>query len=100
MKTRSKRVTAALVLMMMITTLMMPTGAFAAKPDPNADHTFTESVDNDGSFRDPITVDMGKTPYLIIFSYTHYYDNWFNVDGQLPEGLSLDITGTAAATRS
>lgn len=95
MKTRSKRVTAALVLMMMITTLMMPTGAFAAKPDPNADHTFTESVDNDGSFRDPITVDMGTTRQLI-FSYTHYYDNWFEVDGQLPEGLSLDITGDSS----
>ena len=50
MRKRFNKAIATLTLMMMILTLVMPVGAFAAPPADNPDYTFTESEANDGSF--------------------------------------------------
>jgi len=89
MKTRSNRATAIITSMVILITLLVPAGAFAAKPLQKADYTFTESEENDGSFSETITVDLGRTKVG-----NKYYDNQYSrheVTGQLPQGLRLIV---------
>ena len=58
MRKRFNKAIATLTLMMMILTLVMPVGAFAAPPADNPDYTFTESEANDGSFTEQFQVQV------------------------------------------
>ena len=58
MRKRFNKAIATLTLMMMILTLVMPVGAFAAPPAGNPDYTFTESEANDGSFTEQFQVQV------------------------------------------
>ena len=86
MKARFNKAIATLTLMIMIITLMMPTGAIAASTFKNADYTFTESADNDGSFKETINVPMvgGKNP--------KYVKSQIDTGYELPKGLTLQVT--------
>ena len=58
MRKRFNKAIATLTLMMMILTLVMPVGAFAAPPADNPVYTFTESEANDGSFTEQFQVQV------------------------------------------
>ena len=58
MRKRFNKAIATLTLMMMILTLVMPVGAFAAPPADNLVYTFTESEANDGSFTEQFQVQV------------------------------------------
>lgn len=90
MRKRFNKAIATLTLMMMILTLVMPVGAFAAPPADNPDYTFTESEANDGSFTEQFQVQLGRSRGLLSNKYTRCEI----VDGSLPEGLKLGITTT------
>lgn len=89
MRKRFNKAIATLTLMMMILTLVMPVGAFAAPPADNPDYTFTESEANDGSFTEQFQVELGRSRGLL-----NKYTSCEIVDGSLPEGLKLGITTT------
>ena len=89
MRKRFNKAIATLTLMMMILTLVMPVGAFAAPPADNPDYTFTESEANDGSFTEQFQVELGSSRGLL-----NKYTSCEIVDGSLPEGLKLGITTT------
>lgn len=86
MKARFNKAIATLTLMIMIMTLMVPVGAFAAPTIENADYTFTESADNDGSFKETINVPMkgGMNP--------KYVKSQIDTGYELPKGLTLQVT--------
>jgi len=54
----NKAIATLTLMMMMILTLVMPVGAFAAPPADNPDYTFTESEANDGSFTEQFQVQV------------------------------------------
>ena len=89
MRKRFNKAIATLTLMMMILTLVMPVGAFAAPPADNPVYTFTESEANDGSFTEQFQVELGSSRGLL-----NKYTSCEIVDGSLPEGLKLGITTT------
>jgi len=93
MRKRFNKAIATLTLMMMILTLVMPVGAFAAPPADNPVYTFTESEANDGSFTEQFQVELGKSKGLLS-TYDNKYTRCEIVDGSLPEGLKLGITTT------
>lgn len=93
MRKRFNKAIATLTLMMMILTLVMPVGAFAAPPADNPDYTFTESEANDGSFTEQFQVELGRSRGLLS-TYDNKYTRCEIVDGSLPEGLKLGITTT------
>ena len=86
MRKRFNKAIATLTLMMMILTLVMPVGAFAAPPADNPDYTFTESEANDGSFTEQFQVELGRSRGLL-----NKYTSCEIVDGSLPEGLKLGL---------
>lgn len=85
MKSKFRKVMALLTLMVMVITLLVPMSVYATNTVNNPDGTFNEADANDGTFKEPVTVNVRGL-------YTGY-----SVDSgdTIPQGLQLRVEADA-----